>query len=101
MKAACCRKDSGLPRHDNERAGKWGDYNCNSPPWTIQTFFEFAREQIKPDFALWGGDSVPDAISTLTLEGNVAQIKRVTREVMEGLPDTKIFATIGNHDTYP
>ena len=67
----------------------------------MRTFFEFAREQINPDFALWGGDSVPDSISTLSLEGNVAQVKKVTREVMNSFPDTKIFATIGNHDTYP
>lgn len=34
-KVLCCRSDSGDPTHPQNAAGKWGDYNCDLPPWTF------------------------------------------------------------------
>jgi len=57
-KTTCCRADSGPPRHPSEAAGKWGDYLCDIPERTMDSMFDFIYKDVKPDFALWGGDSV-------------------------------------------
>jgi len=50
---------------------------------------------------MWGGDTIPHNIDTLTFETNVAIMKKVSQEMAEGLEDIRIFPTIGNHNTYP
>jgi len=30
----CCRGD--VAKNVDDRAGKWGDYNCDLPIWTLQ-----------------------------------------------------------------
>lgn len=61
----------------------------------------YIKDVIKPDAVLWGGDSIPHNIDTLTFATNVQIMKNVTAEVIMGLDGLKIYPTIGNHDTYP
>jgi hypothetical protein len=56
---------------------------------------------MEPDVVLWGGDSIPHNIDTLTFKSNVDIMKNITAEVFSGLEGIRIYPTIGNHDTYP
>jgi len=65
-KTLCCRKDSGAPKSPEETAGKWGDYQCDLAPNTMMNMFDFFKDVIKPDLALWGGDSISHNIESIT-----------------------------------
>lgn len=84
-RVTCCRSDSGPPRKPEEAAAKWGDYQCDIPERTMESFFDFVSNKIKPDFALWGGDSVPHNVATITFDGNVRDLTRVSHAVQDGL----------------
>jgi len=42
--------------------------------------FEQIRES-KPDYVFWVGDSIPHNVDSLTFDGNVKQMERVTQMV--------------------
>jgi sphingomyelin phosphodiesterase len=100
-KPLCCRSDSGMTTDPTKMAGKWGDYRCDLNKRTFDTMMSFIKDDIKPDAVLWGGDSIPHNLDTLTFEDNVNIMKNVTSDVLNGLEGLKIYPTIGNHDTYP
>lgn len=62
---------------------------------------QFINNEIKPDVALWGGDSVPHNIGTISFESNLDTLVKATELVKNNLKDVKLYATVGNHDTYP
>ena len=74
----CCRSDSGQPLTDKSKSGKWGDQKCDVPVSILKSMFQYIREDIIPDFILWGGDSIPHNLETLTFESNVEIMKNVT-----------------------
>ena len=59
-------------------AKKWGEYKCDIPESTMLNMFEYINSEIKPDIALWGGDSIPHTINTLNIEDTVASMKKVS-----------------------
>jgi len=67
-KPLCCRSDSGMATSDETRAGKWGNFKCDLNKPTFDTMLAYIKDTIKPDAVLWGGDSVPHNLDTLTLE---------------------------------
>jgi sphingomyelin phosphodiesterase len=70
-KPLCCRSDSGPGTNANNTAGKWGDFKCDLNKPTFDTMLAFIKDEIRPDVVMWGGDSIPHNIDTLTLETNV------------------------------
>ena len=48
----CCRDGEG-------DAGEWGHPNCDLPEKTMLNMFDFIDREIKPNFVVWGGGSVP------------------------------------------
>jgi hypothetical protein len=40
--------------------------------------FEFIAEEIKPDVALWGGDSIPHNVESLSFEKGLETMKTVS-----------------------
>jgi len=100
-KPLCCRSDSGKTDDPSKMAGKWGDYKCDLNKPTFDTLLAYIKDEISPDAVLWGGDSIPHNIDSLTFATNVEIMKNVTTEVILGLDGLKIYPTIGNHDTYP
>lgn len=50
-----------MPKNQNETAGKWGDYNCDSSPRTLEQIGEVIKETGPPEFMLWTGDNVDHA----------------------------------------
>lgn len=97
----CCRSDSGMAPTKERAAGKWGDYRCDMNSLTLASMFEYISKEVKPDVVLWGGDSIPHNVDSLTLQTNVDIMKNITKDVKEGLAGIKIYPAIGNHDTYP
>ena len=61
----------------------------------------FINETVKPDFLIWGGDSVPHNVESQSAEDNINVIMNATKQITNALPETKTYVTIGNHDTYP
>lgn len=77
----CCRVDSGAAPTKERSAGKWGDYKCDLNPLTLNSLLGYISDEIKPDVILWGGDSIPHNVETLTLDSNVKIMKDITRDV--------------------
>ena len=42
----CCRSDSGKAKEAIKRAGKWGDYQCDIPSWTLDSMLGYIKEEI-------------------------------------------------------
>ena len=56
----CCR--GPIVEDSNLKAGKWGDYNCDLPPWTLEVIdFEGS------DFVIWTGDNVAHVVEKTPL----------------------------------
>lgn len=70
-KPLCCRSDSGPATSPENAAGKWGDYKCDLKEETMISLLQQIKNEIKPDAVLWGGDSIPHNIDTLTFGTNV------------------------------
>lgn len=100
-KPLCCRSDSGIAPSEERSAGKWGDYSCDLNVNTLNSLLSHIKDEIKPDFVLWAGDSIPHNLDSLTFDSNVEIMKNVTKQVVEGLKGITIIPAIGNHDTYP
>ena len=52
-------------------AGKWGDENCDLPPWTFDAIAEFIGTEIQPDMVLWTGDNADHNIWAQSFDGNM------------------------------
>ncbi len=74
----CCRADSGKAPTKERRAGKWGDYKCDLNPKVFLSLLDHLKNDIKPDYLIWGGDTIPHNIDSLTFESNVQIMKNVT-----------------------
>ena len=97
----CCRSDSGDPVDASDAAREWGELHCDLPEKTMMNMFEFIHDEIRPDLAFWGGDTVPHNVDSLTEAGNVDTMRRTYRNVLKGMKEIQTFMTPGNHDSYP
>mmetsp|Transcript_37583 Transcript_37583/g.57576 ORF Transcript_37583/g.57576 Transcript_37583/m.57576 type:complete len:134 (-) Transcript_37583:954-1355(-) len=97
----CCRSDSGMAEDPEEAAGKWGSWDCDSPPIVFTTTMEFVRDEIKPDAVFWLGDSVPHDVDTLDKETTISKLKKIAKMVQDNFNNTRVYPAIGNHDSYP
>jgi sphingomyelin phosphodiesterase len=70
-KPLCCRSDSGIAPSEERSAGKWGDYSCDLNVNTLNSLLSHIKDEIKPDFVLWAGDSIPHNLDSLTFDSNV------------------------------
>lgn len=77
-KIVCCREDSGEPQNEEEKAGFWGSEKCDAAEPMVLNMFDFISEHIDPAFALWGGDNVAHNIDTMTRDGNLERLKRIS-----------------------
>lgn len=62
---------------------------------------EFINNEIKPDVVLWGGDSVPHNMDSISFDSNLDTLQKATELVKDNIKDAKLYAAVGNHDTYP
>jgi hypothetical protein len=91
----CCRgktvKDKSM------QAGKWGDYACDLPYWTLQ---KINLDQGEPDFVIWTGDNVAHDVEKTPLDA-VAPTLMITSFIKEKFPNTVVFPIQGNHEFSP
>lgn len=97
----CCRKEFGFPQAKDEKAGKWGDYNCDCPDSLLDLLIAEIRQKEKLDYIIWTGDNV--AHDGWKVSGNeVLEVNaEITEKLRTSLPDTKLIPVIGNHDSSP
>ena len=62
--------------------------------------FEYINIQIKPDLAFWGGGTVASNIDSVSEQQIVNTMNKMTKLVKDQ-QFTKIYFTLGAHDTYP
>ncbi|XP_017271108.1 acid sphingomyelinase-like phosphodiesterase 3b [Kryptolebias marmoratus] len=85
------------------RAGKFGDYVCDSP-WQLINSSVYAMKHIlpDPDFIIWTGDDTPHVPNEdLGEEAVVSIISNLTNIITEVFPSTKVYSALGNHDYHP
>ena len=73
----CCRDDSVI-KGKSDMARKWGEYKCDIPEVTLLNMFEYINSEIKPDIALWGGDSIPHNINSYIVPNIVDSMNKVS-----------------------
>jgi len=83
-------------------AGKFGDYNCDTPEVTInETLKAIAKLGYRYDFMLWTGDSPDHSDFSQSESINLKSIKRISDLIDSFLPGVVVFPSFGNHDTWP
>lgn len=85
------------------RAGKFGDYLCDSP-WDLINSSMYAMKDIMPDpdFIVWTGDDTPHVPNEDLGEKSVLQIiGNLTAIIKLVFPSTKVYSALGNHDYHP
>ncbi|KAM7439728.1 Acid sphingomyelinase-like phosphodiesterase 3b [Porites harrisoni] len=85
------------------RAGRWGNYLCDSP-WRLINSTVFAMRDIEPnpDFIIWTGDDMPHvANSELSTEEVIETVQNLTDLLFTVFPKTTVYPALGNHDYHP
>ena len=75
-KPLCCRTKEGPGT-----SGKWGDFKCDLPVWTMKSMFEHIKDEIKPDLVMWAGDSIAHDVEEVTFDETVDHMDKVTKMV--------------------
>eukprot|EP01132_Coremiostelium_polycephalum_P009309 gene9309-11411_t len=80
-----------------------GNYRCDTPYLLLKSAFEFmAKTEPNPDFIIWTGDDPPHfSVDQLNQSLVLDSISNMTNMILDYFPNTRIFPSIGNHDTYP
>lgn len=118
----CCRSTSIIdPRRPARFAGKWGDFNCDTPliflnetlRWIKENLFTSCAEPPSntcPDVILWTGDNVGHHDFSQSLQENMDSVRMVSDLLVFWFAKGSVVATatppvivpvIGNHDTWP
>ena len=96
---------AGFCRALTGKAGKYGNYRCDSPVLLLNTAVEAMIKRIgEPDFVLYGGDHICYVDTTQSKKMAVARLENITnylRLFQRAHPKTRIFPVIGNHDSVP
>jgi len=97
----CCRNRSSLVNKSTSgKAGKWGDYMCDLNEQLFDSLLERIAQE-KVDAIIITGDNTPHDIWMESKEIQISRIDRVYQKILRTFPNTPVFPTIGNHDTFP
>ncbi|CAI2361037.1 unnamed protein product [Moneuplotes crassus] len=98
----CCREINGPPKHPENAAGKYGDYNCDLPPIVAEMMIEYVKElPDQPDFIFWTGDNIAHDIWNQSSHKNAEYTIQMTNWLQKHYADIPVFTTPGNHEFYP
>ena len=67
----------------------------------MTSMFDVIREQIKPDIAFWGGDSIPHNLAGNNKDSNAESLIKTAHTVFKSLAGVPIYMTLGNHESFP
>jgi sphingomyelin phosphodiesterase len=97
----CCR-EYDVPIKPYRKAGKWGDYNCDTPIDLVEATMSWLnRTHPDIDFVIWTGDTPGHHDFDQSISKNLKDIGVVTALFKEYLPNAQVYPCIGNHDTWP
>lgn len=94
----CCR--GAVAKKESDRAGKWGDYNCDLPIWTLKQIHHSVKEAGEPDFIVWTGDNVAHDVLKSAFESAESTLL-ITQYVKENYPNAIVYPIQGNHEFSP
>ena len=94
----CCRGTQA--KKEAERAGKWGDYNCDLPIWTLQQIHLSNQNAGNPDFIIWTGDNVAHDVLKSPFESAKSTLL-ITDYIKEHYPEAIVYPIQGNHEFSP
>ncbi|XP_046373971.2 sphingomyelin phosphodiesterase A-like [Haliotis rufescens] len=94
----CCKKElSG-----SGSAGKFGDYNCDAPPRTVETILShIAALDPQPDFVIYTGDSPPHDLWEESWSTQFNADLDVINIIKSYLPEIAVYPVLGNHESFP
>ncbi|RUP52332.1 Metallo-dependent phosphatase-like protein [Jimgerdemannia flammicorona] len=102
----CCRVPPANPTAVKRSAGKWGDFQCDSPRVLLMNMLEYIPTVVpRVDLVVMTGDQPPHDIWLETVD-SMLNVTRTTARDLGGtfynhLNHIKVFPTIGNHDAIP
>ena len=96
----CCRAYD-IPVQPHHPAGYWGDTNCDTPASLVGETLRWASQVLRPDVVLYTGDTVSHGLLRQGVRENIEASRVVTELFDQHFPQTPVFATHGNHDTFP
>ena len=94
----CCRGE--MAKKEADRAGQWGDYNCDLPIWTLKQIHHSKTNTGNPDFFIWTGDNIAHDIHKLPEDSATATLQ-ISEYVQQNFPEAIIFPIHGNHEFAP
>ena len=104
----CCRNTSiPDPTRPLRSAGKWGDFNCDTPLTFLNETFRWIREQLFPlDVLIVSGDLVDHHDFSQSFEENMRAVEELSDLLAFWFNNistttTTIIPVFGNHDTWP
>ena len=96
----CCRNSSGKAKRSNESSGTYGHLGrCDIPIITVQSFIDFAYNNIKPDFILYLGDVLAHNLWEQK-QSNYLNGLRKFNKMLEKF-NVPVYQVLGNHEGYP
>ncbi|RUS13114.1 Metallo-dependent phosphatase-like protein [Endogone sp. FLAS-F59071] len=100
----CCRNYGNQTTPSNP-ASKWGDYSCDTPVELLDALLD-SIPSIQPeiDWAIITGDIAPQDVwlaSQMTVTTTLTAVYSAISKHFAANNVTKVFPTVGNHDTAP
>lgn len=96
----CCNAKAGKPKKKEDAAGKWGDYNCDSNPMTLNQLRHTINMTGEPDLVVWTGDNVDHGVWLDPSVSTNATVE-ITQLLSKHAPNAVIFPIHGNHEFDP
>ncbi|XP_033105480.1 sphingomyelin phosphodiesterase-like [Anneissia japonica] len=98
----CCRDNDGPPAEGVAGAGLWGDYRyCDTPKWLIINLLEHLSKNEKFDAIYLTGDLPAHNVWNQTREDEIEILNEITAMLLKYFPKTRIFPSVGNHESAP
>ncbi|CAI2362663.1 unnamed protein product [Moneuplotes crassus] len=100
-KLVCCRSNLvPTPESHKERAGKWGDYRCDTNPKMMEKLTSALKSVKKPAFTIWTGDNTDHGFHKNSRIATKASME-ITKYFKKNFPEAVVFGIHGNHEIGP
>ena len=96
----CCHS-SNIPISPERKAGKYGDFNCDTPFSLINDTFSWIRNNHELDYIFYTGDTASHKHFSQSKSRNLDVIKDIAELFDYYFSDIPKFNILGNHDTWP
>ncbi|KAF9171778.1 hypothetical protein BGX21_006795 [Mortierella sp. AD011] len=96
----CCRTYSDSPATPTRAASTWGDYKCDAPSKLGVDMLKFVPKVANVNFTIFTGDVPPHDVWAETKDTVVVIEDQAYTNMKAGL-SSKVYPTVGNHETGP